>query len=234
MQDHGDVTLETGVSPDDADVAIEEAVAQTLAGGQAALLMGGDHSVTFPAIRAIAAHCRTALHPERLRELPIAIVHFDAHPVRRMRYLLRAHNCTPLTAPFLMVSAFAIRFRCRICTKKLVHSCRRTTGSAMPLHLHASWRVVNALCCVSWGAEPLIHTNGRSGNDTASARSMHHTGRIPAHSSGSGWTRHYLASASFTSALTRMLSTRLLHRCAYTQPSFNCKFLAPGARYTIL
>ena len=108
VQDQGDVTLQTGVSPDDADVTMEEAVAQMLAGGQAPLLMGGDHSVTFPAMRAITAHCRTALHPERLRELPIAIVHFDAHPVRRRRYLWRVPNCTPSTPPSLMVTAFAI------------------------------------------------------------------------------------------------------------------------------
>jgi hypothetical protein len=94
VQDYGDVTLETDISPDDADAAIEEAVAQTLAGGQAPLLMGGDHSVTFPAMRAIASHCRRALQPSRLRELPVAIVHFDAHPVRHMRYCLHTVPCT--------------------------------------------------------------------------------------------------------------------------------------------
>lgn len=81
VSDHGDVALSPTVTPHDADAALETAVAKSLGSGLAPLLIGGDHSVTYPAVRALAAHCRSALQPASLRDLPLAIVHFDAHPV---------------------------------------------------------------------------------------------------------------------------------------------------------
>ncbi len=48
---------------------IEKAVAGLLRRGLRPLLLGGDHSVSYPAFRAIAAACG-----------PVSILHFDAHP----------------------------------------------------------------------------------------------------------------------------------------------------------
>ena len=64
--DAGDLAL--GEVAGDAAV-ISAAVASVLAAGDAPLLLGGDHSVTFPIMRAIAA-----------RHGPVDILHFDAHP----------------------------------------------------------------------------------------------------------------------------------------------------------
>ena len=85
VADHGDVSLAADTTPREADAELESAVAALLRGGGAPgqlapLLLGGDHSVTFPAFRALASHCRTSLQPCALRQLPICIVHFDAHP----------------------------------------------------------------------------------------------------------------------------------------------------------
>jgi agmatinase len=64
--DGGDVLLHES----DGDAAlISSAVAAALNAGDAPLLLGGDHSVTFPVVRAIAAH-----------HGPVDILHFDAHP----------------------------------------------------------------------------------------------------------------------------------------------------------
>lgn len=64
--DAGDLTLTE--SPAD-DALISAAVAAALAAGDAPLLLGGDHAVTHPIVRAIAAH-----------QGPVEILHFDAHP----------------------------------------------------------------------------------------------------------------------------------------------------------
>lgn len=64
--DAGDLPLHE--TPSDAAL-ISAAVASVLAAGEAPLLLGGDHSVTFPIVRAIAAH-----------HGPVDILHFDAHP----------------------------------------------------------------------------------------------------------------------------------------------------------
>lgn len=66
LHDVGDLALTE--SPDD-DGLITDAVAAALAAGEAPLLLGGDHSVTFPILAAIAA-----------RYGPVDILHFDAHP----------------------------------------------------------------------------------------------------------------------------------------------------------
>ncbi len=67
--DHGDLDIpdETGTrAPID---AIERGVAQALAATDRLVLLGGDHAVTYPIVRAVAA-----VHG------PISLLHFDAHP----------------------------------------------------------------------------------------------------------------------------------------------------------
>lgn len=66
LEDAGDLPLDEG--PQD-DARIEAAVAAVLAEGATPILLGGDHSVTYPILRAIAAH-----------HGPVSILHFDAHP----------------------------------------------------------------------------------------------------------------------------------------------------------
>lgn len=66
LEDRGDLAL----VEDPADhERIREAVAASLAKGATPLLLGGDHSVTFPVLEAIHA-----------RHGPVDILHFDAHP----------------------------------------------------------------------------------------------------------------------------------------------------------
>jgi agmatinase len=66
FEDAGDLPL--GETSED-DALIEAAVAQALQEGCAPLLLGGDHSVTYPVLRAVAA-----------AHGPVNILHFDAHP----------------------------------------------------------------------------------------------------------------------------------------------------------
>lgn len=65
LNDAGDLPLTEG--PGD-DALIEAAVAAALAAGEAPLLLGGDHAVTYPVLKAIAAHHGM-----------VTILHFDAH-----------------------------------------------------------------------------------------------------------------------------------------------------------
>lgn len=65
--DQGDLCLAEAVAHDDR--LIQEAVAQSLASDSVPILLGGDHSITFPIMRAI--HHRYG---------PVTILHFDAHP----------------------------------------------------------------------------------------------------------------------------------------------------------
>jgi len=67
-QDAGDLPL-SGLSGQAAHDAIHEGVSAVLARGQAVISLGGDHSVTWPAVRAHAAH-----HQK------LTILHLDAHP----------------------------------------------------------------------------------------------------------------------------------------------------------
>lgn len=66
LDDAGDLPL--GGDCDD-DARIETAVAAALADGCVPLLMGGDHAITYPVLKAIAAH-----------HGPVEILHIDAHP----------------------------------------------------------------------------------------------------------------------------------------------------------
>jgi arginase len=66
LSDEGNLAL--AEEPGDA-TRIERGVAALIGRGLAPLLLGGDHSVTYPVLRAVAAS-----HPS------VSILHFDAHP----------------------------------------------------------------------------------------------------------------------------------------------------------
>lgn len=66
LQDAGDLPLEEGTEDDH---RITDAVRQAYGEGVVPILLGGDHAVTFPILRGVAA-----VHG------PVAILHFDAHP----------------------------------------------------------------------------------------------------------------------------------------------------------
>jgi arginase len=66
MIDAGNVPIEESARDRD---AIEEAVAEQLRAGRRVLSVGGDHSVTYPILRAYAKEYAA-----------LSIVHFDAHP----------------------------------------------------------------------------------------------------------------------------------------------------------
>ena len=66
LEDFGDVPLDEGAED---DARIEEAVVQALDDERVPLLLGGDHSITYPVLKAIAA-----------RHGPVEILHVDAHP----------------------------------------------------------------------------------------------------------------------------------------------------------
>ena len=66
FEDVGDLPLRE--RPED-DGLIEQAAAEALAAGDAPVLLGGDHSVTYPVLRAVAA-----------RYGPVQVLQIDAHP----------------------------------------------------------------------------------------------------------------------------------------------------------
>ncbi len=66
LKDVGDIALREG--PGD-DALMEAAIAASLAEGAIPIALGGDHSVTFPILRAVAA-----------ARGPVDILHIDAHP----------------------------------------------------------------------------------------------------------------------------------------------------------
>lgn len=67
FEDRGDLPL-TEVTPAD-DAAIGAGVMAAIDDGLVPLVIGGDHAVTLPCVRAVAA-----------RHGPVSILHFDAHP----------------------------------------------------------------------------------------------------------------------------------------------------------
>ncbi|MEM1332611.1 MAG: arginase family protein [Actinomycetota bacterium] len=70
LDDLGDLDLtNTPGSSDDAD-RITAAVGDELARGRRVISVGGDHSVTFPILRAVRDHL----------PVPVTVVHVDAHP----------------------------------------------------------------------------------------------------------------------------------------------------------
>jgi arginase len=72
LTDEGDLALQE--EPGDR-ARIETAVSALIARGATPLLLGGDHSVTYPVVRALAATHRK-----------LSILHFDAHPDLYDRY----------------------------------------------------------------------------------------------------------------------------------------------------
>ena len=67
MVDLGDV--DTSGDPDKTFALTEKAVAKILERGAAPLILGGDHSITYPVLKAFAAKFK-----------PLEVLHFDAHP----------------------------------------------------------------------------------------------------------------------------------------------------------
>ncbi|HET9727298.1 MAG TPA: agmatinase [Gemmatimonadales bacterium] len=65
LTDAGDLALPPGP---EARALIEDGVAQVIAGGGRPIALGGDHSVTYPAVRAVARSVA-----------PLTILHIDAH-----------------------------------------------------------------------------------------------------------------------------------------------------------
>ena len=68
ITDAGDLELE-GCSPSDARRTIENGIARLLSMGARTVALGGDHSVTYPIMRAVRRHVPT-----------LTILHVDAHP----------------------------------------------------------------------------------------------------------------------------------------------------------
>ncbi len=67
MVDLGDV--DTSGDPDKTFALTEKAVEKILAKGAVPIVLGGDHSITYPVLKAFARHHK-----------PLDILHFDAHP----------------------------------------------------------------------------------------------------------------------------------------------------------
>jgi len=68
ITDAGDLELRS-CAPADARRAIEQAIARLLAIGARPVALGGDHSITYPVLRAVRPHAPR-----------LTIVHIDAHP----------------------------------------------------------------------------------------------------------------------------------------------------------
>lgn len=81
LRDAGDLRPAPG---EDAFAQIEAAVARIAAAGERPLILGGDHSITFPVVKALAAR-----HPR------LNILHIDAHPDLYDHYAgdRRSHAC---------------------------------------------------------------------------------------------------------------------------------------------
>src|SRR5262245_4161904 len=67
LADAGDLALPPG-DPARSRAAIEAGVARVLAGGGRPIILGGDHSITYPVLRAL-----------RPRHRRLAVLHIDAH-----------------------------------------------------------------------------------------------------------------------------------------------------------
>src|SRR5918996_5889739 len=69
LDDEGDLWFNDREPGTEARSRIEQAVASILDSGRRPLLLGGDHSITYPALRGLRPH-----HPR------LGILHLDAHP----------------------------------------------------------------------------------------------------------------------------------------------------------
>ena len=75
FSDAGDLRLSNSREKNADDFAeIERAVGELLAKGERPVSLGGDHSVTYPILRAFARRYSELSYPE------LTIIHFDAHP----------------------------------------------------------------------------------------------------------------------------------------------------------
>ena len=69
LEDDGDLVFGEGESPEKARTMIETALGLIGSSGRRPLVLGGDHSITYPALRGFRPH-----HPR------LAVLHLDAHP----------------------------------------------------------------------------------------------------------------------------------------------------------
>jgi arginase len=69
LEDDGDLWFTDGEPGGEARARIEQAVASIVDSGRRPLLLGGDHSITYPAVRGL-----------RKRHPRLGILHLDAHP----------------------------------------------------------------------------------------------------------------------------------------------------------
>jgi agmatinase len=69
LDDEGDLWFNEGEPGVEARGRIEEAVGAIVGSGRRPLLLGGDHSITYPALRGVRPHYKK-----------LAILHLDAHP----------------------------------------------------------------------------------------------------------------------------------------------------------
>jgi arginase len=75
FSDAGDLKLSNSQAATSDDFEkIERAVGELLEKAERPVLLGGDHSVTYPILKAFSRHFSAPNHPE------LTIVHFDAHP----------------------------------------------------------------------------------------------------------------------------------------------------------
>ena len=69
LDDEGDLWFAEGEPGEEARGRIEEAVERIAAAGRSPIVLGGDHSITYPALRGFRPH-----HPR------LTVLHLDAHP----------------------------------------------------------------------------------------------------------------------------------------------------------
>jgi arginase len=77
LEDGGDLAL--GDDAAAARAAIEQRIREILAAGRRPLSLGGDHSITYPILRAFAARSQGDPARPGARSEPLTILHIDAH-----------------------------------------------------------------------------------------------------------------------------------------------------------
>lgn len=78
LEDAGDLSL--GDDAADARTAIEQRIRQLLGAGRRPLSLGGDHSITYPILRAFGVRTQSETQPHAgTRAEPLTVLHIDAH-----------------------------------------------------------------------------------------------------------------------------------------------------------
>ena len=78
LEDAGDLSL--GDDAADARTAIEQRIRQLLGAGRRPLSLGGDHSITYPILRAFGVRTQSETQPHAgARAEPLTVLHIDAH-----------------------------------------------------------------------------------------------------------------------------------------------------------